>query len=236
MAKEAYTPGHASNATDFMAQRSLESHGGFFAGYLEQGLTVLDCGCGPGSITLGIARKVAPGRVIGIDFGPSQIERANRAAQEAGLANVQFVPASCYALSFPDGTFDRVFSHALVEHLAEPAKAFSEFHRVLKPGGYVGVCSPDWDGFILAPPSPDLAAAITAYRNLQGANGGDVAAGKKFGGYLAGTGFTSIQMHARYECYPDRAFIGEYLALQLQQQGQPLHAEVLRRWSKQADG
>jgi len=234
--QETYTPGHTSNATDFMAKRSLESHGGFFRDYLHPNLTVLDCGCGPGSITLGIGRAVAPGRVVGADFGASQIEQAKRAAQEANLGNVQFVAASCYSLPFPDASFDRIFSHALVEHLAEPRKAFAEFHRVLKPGGCIGACSPDWDGFVLTPPSAELSSAIAVYRNLQNANGGDVAVGKKLGKYLEAAGFNSIRMQARYECYPDRTLIGEYLAQQLAAKGEPVHAETLRQWSHRDTG
>ena len=49
MQSESYTPGHSQYAADFMAKRTLESHGSFFVPYLQPGLSVLDCGCGPGS-------------------------------------------------------------------------------------------------------------------------------------------------------------------------------------------
>jgi ubiquinone/menaquinone biosynthesis C-methylase UbiE len=52
MSTNRYTPGHTSNATDFMSRRSVQSHGAFFMPHLTNGLSVLDCGCGPGSITL----------------------------------------------------------------------------------------------------------------------------------------------------------------------------------------
>ena len=72
---ESYTPGNSTNATDFMAKRSLDSHGSFFISCLERGVSVLDCGCGPGSITIGIAKCVAPGEVVGIDSAESQSRR-----------------------------------------------------------------------------------------------------------------------------------------------------------------
>ena len=78
MSEEVYTPGHTHNASEFMARRTLQSHGSFFLPFLSPGLSVLDCGCGPGSITLGIAQCVAPAPVIGIDMGASQIEEATR--------------------------------------------------------------------------------------------------------------------------------------------------------------
>ena len=235
MSAESYTPGHSHNATDFMSLRSLQSHGQFFMPHLTSGVSVLDCGCGPGSITLGIAAIVEPGKVVGVDFGPSQIERAQSSTARTGLANVTFQTADCYALPFPDSSFDRVFSHALMEHLATPLRAAKELYRVLNPGGVIGVCSPDWGGFILAPPSARLSEAIEAYTSLQTRNGGDVQVGRKLGEYLKASGFTRVHMSSRYECYSSLPLIGEYLALQLEKQNDLRSAATLREWS-QAEG
>lgn len=234
MSNEAYTPGHTQNATSFMAERTLASHGQFFADCLESSHTVLDVGCGPGTITLGIAAKVT--QVQAIDSGGSQIEASRRNADQAGITNVEFTQASCYELPFEDGSFDRVFSHALMEHLARPVDALKEFLRVTKPGGIVGVCSPDRDGWLLAPPSAKLEAAADAYAELQASNGGDLRIGKKLGGYLCDAGFTDVRINARYECYPSLDFIGEYLALQFDEAGQPEHAQCLRGWSRSDAG
>lgn len=236
MKTESYTPGHTANAADFMAKRTLASHGAFFRDHLSPGLRVLDCGCGPGSITLGIAEAVFPGKVMGIDAGESQIARARKCAHEQGAAHVDFITSGCYALPCVDSSFDCVFSHALLEHLAEPQKALAEFCRVLRPGGSIGLCSPDWGGFILAPPSPELSAAIAEYTALQTKNGGDVFVGRKLGTYLEQAGFSSICMQARYECYPSLSFISEYLAVQLKEAGKETHADTLRAWSKNEGG
>lgn len=56
-----YTPGDSRNAIDFIAARSLTSHGAFFLPHLAPGASVLDSGCDPGTITLGITERVAPG-------------------------------------------------------------------------------------------------------------------------------------------------------------------------------
>ena len=156
MNTESYTPGHSQNSTNFMAARSVGSHGQFFMPHLKSGVSVLDCGCGPGSITLGIAEFVAPGKVVGVDFGVGQIAGTQSSAARRGIANVNFLAADSYSLPFAESSFDRVFSHALMEHLADPLRAVKELHRVLKPGGVIGVCSPDWGGFGLAPPSDEL--------------------------------------------------------------------------------
>ena len=232
MSTGSYTPGHSQNVTDFMSVRSVQSHAQFFVPYLTPGVSVLDCACGPGSITVSIAALVTPGRVVGIDFGASQIERAQSNMARAGIANVDFQTADCYTLPFADATFDRVFSHALMEHLADPLRAGKELYRVLKPGGVIGVCSPDWGGFVLAPPSDRLTEAIQAYMSLQIRNGGDVHVGRKLGAYLNSIGFKSVQMSARYECYPSLSLIAEYLALQLEKQNDLHSAATLREWSR----
>ncbi len=236
MSTETYTPGHTQNATDFMSARSIQSHGQFFLPHLTPGLSVLDCGCGPGSITLGIAELVAPGQTTGVDFGLSQIERAMASAVNRRVKNVSFQTADCYSLPFADHSFDRVFSHALMEHLADPLRAVSEMYRVLKPDGVIGVCSPDWGGFVLAPPSTELSEAIEAYTSLQAKNGGDIHVGRKLGGYLQECGFQRIQTSARYECYGFLPMIGEYLALQLERKNEPRHATTLRQWSQSEAG
>jgi SAM-dependent methyltransferase len=219
-----------------MAKRTLESHGAFFLPYLSPGLSVLDCGCGPGSITMGIATSVAPGNVVGVDFGQSQIERAKVAAAREGRRNVRFETGDAYSLPFEKGIFDRVFSHALMEHLRDPVAALRELCRVLKPGGVIGVCSPDWGGFILSPSSSELSRAVETYMALQSQNGGDVHAGRKLGQHLAAGGFAAVRMSARYECYPSLQFIGEYLAAQLEREGDVRSAGVFRDWSEEGEG
>jgi SAM-dependent methyltransferase len=236
MQAESYTPGHTQNAVAFMSQRSLESHGQFFLDYLHPGVSVLDCGCGPGTITLGIAVCVAPGNVVGVDFGTSQIEHARASARSQSIANAEFKTADCYSLPFADNTFDRVFSHALMEHLSDPRRALRELQRVLKPEGIIGVCSPDWGGLILSPPSPALTQAAQAYAALQSRNGGDLAVGRKLGPYLSEVGFKDVRMSARYECYPSLDFIGTYLALQLEREHDLTSAEAFRAWSRMEGG
>ena len=190
MKAESYTPGYSQNAVDFMSKRSFDSHGEFFSAHLTAGVTVLDCGCGPGSITLGIATRIYPGRVIGVDLSASQIAQASDIAASHSIGNVAFQTADCYFLPLAGDSFDQIFSHALFEHLSDPALAFRELQRVLKPGGIIGVCSPDWGGF-------------------------DVEAGRKLAVHLAATGFEIMHISARYECYPSLQPIAEYLGFNL---------------------
>jgi ubiquinone/menaquinone biosynthesis C-methylase UbiE len=95
-----------------------------------------------------------------MDRAVSQLERARDYAAKQQIANVEFRPGSVYTLPFADQTFDAVFSHALLEHLADPLAALNQMKRVLKPGGVAGVCCPDWSGFLVAPSTPALVEAI----------------------------------------------------------------------------
>src|SRR5262245_5290236 len=125
-------------------------------------MSLLDCGCGPGGITLGLAPRVSPGEVMGIDIGGAQLELARERARAANVP-ATFRAANIYSLPFPEAHFDAVFSHALFEHLGEPLKALAEIRRVLKPGGCVGLRSPDWGGFVLHPSSDKIAGALMDY-------------------------------------------------------------------------
>jgi SAM-dependent methyltransferase len=233
---ENYTPGYSAAAEAFMMRRRLEPNGAFFLPFLKPGLAVLDCGCGPGTITRDIARKVAPGPVTGLDFNVSQVERAARDAGAEGLGNVEFRQGSVYELPFAASSFDAVFSHALLEHLREPGRAVAEFFRVLRPGGMLGICTPDWGGFLVAPPGAEMEDAFEAYKALQNANGGDACCGRKLGSYAADAGFADIRMSSRYENYDPLTTIGDFLATNFDEAGDGRRAAAWRRWGRAPGG
>src|SRR5215470_14135725 len=86
----------------------------FLAPHLRAGMRLIDCGCGPGSITIDLARIVAPGDVVGIDRRQASLSDARKFARERGVANVAFEVANVYQLPFPDRSFDAAFACALL--------------------------------------------------------------------------------------------------------------------------
>lgn len=231
---ERYTPGHTLNAVEFMAQRSAGTHAAFALPFFLPGMRILDCGCGPGTITCGIGAKILPGEVVGIDMNGDQLELARHRAAKLNL-RARFEEASVYELPFLPATFDGVFSHALFEHLARPQEALRELYRVLKPGGFIALRSPDWGGFVLQPWDEAMAETMQVYQAMQRGNGGDVYAGRKLPTQLREAGFQYVTPSASYEIYPSTPVIAEYLAQQLDLNDQAVHAERLRTWGAQPE-
>jgi ubiquinone/menaquinone biosynthesis C-methylase UbiE len=233
---ETYTLGYSDRALDFVSRRTLESHGAFFIPYLKPGMAVLDCGCGPGSITLGIAARIGEGTVVGVDMNETQVELAAENAAARAFINVSFRQGSAYALKFSDASFDAVFSHALLEHLSDPEQALREFLRVLRPGGVAGVCAPDWGGFICSPYTEELAAAMRAHNEIQNRNGGDTQVGRKLLGLMLAAGYVDVKAQARYQNYEDLSDIAGALAVQLEHGGQQQDADAMRAWAMRPVG
>ena len=106
---------------------------------LRVGESVLDVGCGTGSLAIAAKRAVGGGgKVDAIDASPEMIERASRKATRAGV-DVALRLAAVESLPFPDAHFDVVLSTLMMHHLpsATRGQAAREIRRVLKPGGRV---------------------------------------------------------------------------------------------------
>jgi ubiquinone/menaquinone biosynthesis C-methylase UbiE len=202
MRTDEYTPGYSAPMVQFMAQRTAETHASFFLPYLKPGWCVLDAGCGPGTITLGLAQRVNPGHVVGIDAEDSQFEQARSAAQREGL-NVEFGKSSVYQLPFEDRQFDAVFSHAVLEHLSDPAAAIAEFRRVLKPGGVIGLRAGDLGGLLIDADSDGPAHAFASYLSQQRQGDKDPNVGRKLARLMRQAGFSVEKMTASYEVISD---------------------------------
>jgi SAM-dependent methyltransferase len=174
-----------------LGRRTAERHAAFFLPYLRPGMTLLDVGCGPGSITVGLARAVAPGRAVGLDINPETLATAGEHAAGLGVANLSFERGDATDLPFEDGSFDAVFIHATLQHLEAPLEAVREARRVLRPGGVIGVADADHGGSIIAPdPGGLLARANEVVARVRGAfSGGNPYMGRDLPALLAEAGF-----------------------------------------------
>ena len=160
------------------AQRGAASVVDFLLPYLKPGMTVLDCGCGPGTITTDIAKIVAPGKVIGCDLEPGMVARAAELAAPEGLDNLSFQVGNILDLPFESNTFDVVLSCAVTEHLSEPVRAMAELGRVTKQGGVVGITRTHWAAHMLAPPCPAVERFFELFEHGFQTQGGTMSGGQ----------------------------------------------------------
>lgn len=112
----------------------------FSLGRLKPGEQVLDLGCGAGTDSLIAAQMVgSEGSVAGIDMTAEMLEKARAAAVELGAENVEFVEGEVERLPFADMSFDVVISNGVIDLVPDKDAVFSEFHRVLRPGGRIQI-------------------------------------------------------------------------------------------------
>ena len=107
---------------------------------LREGEVVLDLGSGGGIDVLLSAKRVGPtGLAYGVDMTDEMLDLARRNAAEAGVTNVQFLKGEIEDVPLPDESVDVVISNCVVNLSTDKPRVFREIHRVLKPGGRVGV-------------------------------------------------------------------------------------------------
>jgi ubiquinone/menaquinone biosynthesis C-methylase UbiE len=172
-----------------LERRTVDTSAAFLVPHLRAGVRLLDCGCGPGSITVGLAAIVAPGEAIGLDPQPAQLDRARALAAEQRASNLRFELGSVYDLPFPDASVDVVFANALLVHLAEPLRALKEMRRVLKPGGVVGIADDDMGTMLWEPRTALLSEAQRIFRLAVEHHGGDVYRARHYRRLLRDAGF-----------------------------------------------
>lgn len=172
---DGYAPGFARDAVSKMAARQAAERAVFAQPLFAPGRWVVDVGCGPGSITLGIGN-----------------ERDRRSS------TVDFLTADACSLPFAAASAEVVFAHALFEHLAKPEAALAELKRVLKPGGTLALSTSDWSRARLRPKTANVDAALRGHYLLHRRAGGDPFAGRTIAAAVAAAGFADIRTKTRY--------------------------------------
>jgi SAM-dependent methyltransferase len=241
---ESQAEAHAHDSR--LSRRSAAVQAAFFLPYLRPGMRVLDVGCGPGTITLGLAEAVAPGEVVGVDIVEDRLHLARAAAEERALANVRFEPGDIHRLPFGEGEFDAALAHGVLEHLPDPLAALGEMRRVLRPGAVVGVRSPEHTLAVVGPAAPWIQEWLTYFLRVGEADGESPQIGRSLRAIVRAAGFGRAVGTASVETYgtPDesRACAEDLVRLLAAGRfGDPARAEVgafieaFRKWGEHPD-
>ena len=190
----------SSEIQDTYTGREAVQIAGFLMPRLEAGMSLLDCGCGPGALTFGLAEAVAPGRAVGVDLEPGMIESANRIADD-DYPNLEFRVGDINDLPFEDDEFDVVFSSAVTEHLPDPIPALRELRRVTKPGGLTAVIRTEWTFPFIVPECAALSRFLDLFEGGFRRQGGSLNRGRYIRSDMMEAGFEIVEFAAGVSNY-----------------------------------
>lgn len=191
---DTYTHGHQESVLRSHRWRTAENSAGYLLEHLRPGQRLLDVGCGPGTITVELARRVAPGPTLGLDRSAEVVAGAAAALNEAEAAPVRFEVGDLYALDHPDDAFDVVHAHQVLQHLTDPVGALGELRRVLAPGGLLAVRDADYGAFTWSPADPRLDRWLKLYHQVTVTNDAEADAGRHLLGWVRAAGFTDTSV------------------------------------------
>lgn len=198
-----YTIGHKEGPLAYMRFRTAERSCAFFRHHIRSASRILDCGCGPGSITVGLAQWAPDGQTVGIDLGTDQLDGARALAGDLGVKNVAFRQGDICDLPFEDDSFDVVFSQTVLFHIPDPEKALAEFKRVLRPGGLVALRDAINASIIIWPDEPLVRERSRVVRRGAQRSGGNPDVGRELGTLLHSAGFDDVFFTLSFE-QPER--------------------------------
>ena len=198
---DAYIHGHHDSVLRSHRWRTAENSAGYLLPHLRQGQTLLDIGCGPGTVTLDLAAAVAPGHTVGIDRVGQPLIDARRAATARNLGTVAFTVGDAYQLDFPANTFDVVHAHQVLQHLTDPVAALEEMARVCRPGGLVAARDADYAAMTWYPHDSRLDRWLELYHQVALDNGAEPDAGRRLLGWAHEAGYQDVTCSASVWCY-----------------------------------
>ena len=211
MAPTAYTHGYADSVLRSHRTRTAANSAAYLLPHLRPGARLLDVGSGPGTITMDLADRVAPGRVTALEMSPTALEITRAEIDRRGYADVELTVGDVQALDFPDDSFDVVHAHQVLQHVTDPVAALREMVRVCRPGrasearasGLVAARDADYAGITFYPDLPGLTRWRELYSATARANGGEPDAGRRLLAWANAAGAREVAASSSTWCYAD---------------------------------
>lgn len=199
--KSTYAMGYSDEFTQILHRRNAETHAAHLLPHLRPGSRVLDVGCGPGTISVGLAKAIEPGELHGIDMEESQIEIARASAAAGGHTNTDFQVGDATDLPFEDNSFDAAHTHAVLMHVPDTEKALSEIMRVLKPGGILASREVVTYASFVGPDEAIDDEAWSTFARLVSASGGHPEMGRDLKNAFVEAGFVDVEWSASFDVF-----------------------------------
>ena len=149
--QSSYAMGYTDTFMELLTRRDADRNAAHLLPHLQPGMSLLDLGCGPGSITAGLTEAVYPGQVTGLDMSQAQVQAAQDRAGQLGLDNTSFTQGDALQTGLPNGHFDVVHCHGFLMHSPSIRDQLAEILRVLKPGGILSSRDMDVPTSFIAP-------------------------------------------------------------------------------------
>jgi SAM-dependent methyltransferase len=254
-AGDTYIHGHSDSVLRSHRWRTAENSAAYLLPHLQSGQRLLDVGCGPGTLTVDLARRVGPnGSVVGIDLSPAVVQEATAHATEQAAANVTFRTGDFRAGDLSDRSFDVVHAHQVLQHLRDPVGALAAMGRLARPGGIVAARDSDYLSFLWTPADPRLDRWREIYMAVSDRNGARGDAGRWLLRWALDAGLTDVAYTTSTWTFAspgDRAWWGDLwaertvassLADQAMEYGVATRAELeevaqgFRDWAERPDG
>jgi ubiquinone/menaquinone biosynthesis C-methylase UbiE len=162
---------------------------------LQDGMSVLELGSGPGFITEQLLTLVPTSPITCVEIDRTLLDQAEQNLQHKARERVRFVEGSAMDMHLESDQFDFAYARFLFQHLRDPLGAAKEIWRVLKPGGKLVICDIDDELFGLFEPAlPEFAPVLAAFGQGQAARGGNRYIGRSLWRILTAAGFRTIKL------------------------------------------
>ena len=198
-----YTIGFSDEQAEHLSRsNTVATSAAYLLPHLKPGQRVLDFGCGPGSISVGLARAVAPGgEVHCVDMAESQVELARALADAQGLDNLRFYVGDVTNLPFEDGYFDVAHGHDILAHVPDTGAVLGEVERTLKSGGLIACRELIGESCYTYPDFGILRKSWDIFEDVVATDGGHPQMGKELKTHLARAGFADVRTAGSFHSY-----------------------------------